>query len=599
MDLPNSEPKKKRMRLLKAAQSGTWKEFLDEAASVTQKAFRIWFSEEYLKSAPGARLPKHIKVQINGICNSRSVRSIDRAGLLPRTVEVFEAWEALPLVPQTRQWAIARARMIGWLLINGLFRESLTQGLNFTKQELDEARLWLHKKRNGTVSIFQPSRLPWHHKDLFWINDSDEGGFFKTIVQVPADEPGADVKSAEGDHDNPEALRISSQTLQQMMETPIIPDVGSIEHTAQGDTAVNVQSLPNPGNKTGNDSGEPGQHPPSPLSRDSSFATHKGQTSLKRTHSDVHAIDQTTKATRSIGRTQSLASVVTEEAENIPEGSTFRNTHRILSAEQKAERQRIAATSAGLDHSRGSDNFRGGEDKASIRAQKLRQHEHNVRHTQSNNEDSLFVSEDEVDNFYTRVKMEETPWNVNAQNRARFNQSPIDDIGGSSSGVHFKEHMNGDDDTNTAGSVHVGHARRSAPSMSFPLSRGAEFQYAGGDMETEPASYVVDPNMTLGELMAFRDQENRKRLSHDGTGESEATTEILDSYDAEISVPGGGGFYKEMDKENGPISGATNSLQNDGEDRLEVRVIKDEDPFEDELAADLYTDSTIEWKSEP
>ncbi|KAL8784981.1 MAG: hypothetical protein Q9213_003642 [Squamulea squamosa] len=538
----------------------------------------------HLKTPAGALLPKDVKQQIYFISKSPLSQTTKRDDLLPATVMVFKAWEALPLDPVTRQWTIAHARLIGWLLMNGRFQESQAQGLKVTKQEVAEARFWLHKKPDGTISRFGPVRQPWHYKDLHWNSEAAEGGALETIVGTPVEDWLVEVEVAEKDNDNPEALRISAQTLQQPMDIPTKSRETSIGQTTQGEVAETLKGMRNRAIQIRDDAHLPAQDYAEHASEGMNDPSALAQT-LSEQSSNANPDASAGASIRSVGHIRQRGPE--EDHSDIKSGTSEMQSTSTTGTKRKHDL--FEKTLEGQSRSWRTDKVEGLTADTPMQTGVLTPQKHYVRGTQSNNEDSLFVSEGEGEGSDIRGKTQEKPWNFGAQHRARVYQSLGNGLEGNSSGVHFNEHMNGDDDTDTAGGVYVGHGRRSAPSMSFSLSRGAESRYAEDDMETEAVSFVVDPDMTLGELMAFRDQENRKRLGNDGTGESEATTEILDNYDAEMSASGGD-FYHEMDKENRPSSGTTNSLHNDGEDRLEVRVIKDEDVSEDELTAVPNTD---------
>ncbi|KAL8677188.1 MAG: hypothetical protein Q9186_006364 [Xanthomendoza sp. 1 TL-2023] len=175
--------------------------FLFEDVIITQRAFLKWVSKVFLQSSEGRSLPKDAKQQIYHITRPGIAISTTPMSLLPAIVDILEVWEAVPLVPETRQWAIARARFIARTLNSGLFQARLEEGL----------------ERDGTVSMFEPIRLPWHHKDLRWSPAPPDGGTFDTIIEPSIGKAGLDIKAAEADIDNSEALRISPPTPQQFI----------------------------------------------------------------------------------------------------------------------------------------------------------------------------------------------------------------------------------------------------------------------------------------------------------------------------------------------------------------------------------------------
>lgn len=245
----------------------------------------MWFSEVYLKTPEGRGLPKNVKQQIHHISDA-VVHRTRRSQLLPGTIDVLAIWEDIPLVPGTSEWGVARVRLIGHLLAHGLFRESQAQGLVVTQQEIAEARLWLYKKPDGTVSRFEPIRQPWHFKDLLWVPEPNTGGIFKHIVEVHTSEQGMEIAVAEQDQNNPEARRISPQTLNQLMRAPIQPDKSPTAQTSQARNIAAPRRLRDTVGQSQNEA-HPAQNP-----REQNSGALDGRANRTRTQTDQSSDDE-------------------------------------------------------------------------------------------------------------------------------------------------------------------------------------------------------------------------------------------------------------------------------------------------------------------
>ncbi|KAL8801941.1 MAG: hypothetical protein Q9182_004122 [Xanthomendoza sp. 2 TL-2023] len=214
---PSKSADEQRDSRLRDIKSGDWKRFLYEDSIVTRSAFLKWFSEVFLQSPEGRSLPKDVQKQIYHITEPSVAASTTRESLSPAIIDVLKAWEAVPLVPGTRQWAIAHVRFIAFMLSHGIFRSCSEKGLVVTSSEVNEAQCWLHKQPDGGISVFKTIQQPWYHKDLTW---KPKGGTFETYIEPSYAGDEREIEAAEADVDNPEALRISPQTLRKWMTMP-------------------------------------------------------------------------------------------------------------------------------------------------------------------------------------------------------------------------------------------------------------------------------------------------------------------------------------------------------------------------------------------
>ncbi|KAL8855585.1 MAG: hypothetical protein Q9178_007777 [Gyalolechia marmorata] len=544
----DGEPSQKRQRLQEAAPASTWKQFLIEDATVAREAFKVWFSEVYLKTPEGASLPKDIEQQVYFIIDTPSVCSVNRNDLLPGTIDVLETWEKVPLVPGTREWAIARARLVGFLLINGLFGECEAQGLNPTKQELAEARLWLHKQPDGTVSRFEPVRQPWHYKDLYWTPGPAEGGTYETVVEAHLSGPGAEIKAAEEDRDNPESLRISSQTLQELISIPIESEETSIKQVTQGGDAEKTQLL--------------------------------------RCSAHQNPGEPAAALLRSIERAGPVTETETEEDKIGREDDKPRAIHPTLSTESN----RYYVQSEGSPSEQGSspeseimvDTTNGAWEKA----QEIHSGFRSVQHTTEKHKELLKVPGDGCNESDIYVNTDNNPWDDDSLPDTCFDHG-LDAVSeGDSSGVQIIEGMTKEDETGGPGGSRVGWARARTLSIPSSLIGEAEFQ----DEEDDELHAKMEPegeaHVTVASLFAMYRQRLDQCFEIVNTTDSEASTEILDNIDAGMAVSGGG-LDDEADKENRPTDCAADELHEDKDDKLETRIVEREcSSSEDELAAD-------------
>lgn len=498
----------------------------------------------------------------------------ERATLLPGTIDILELWESVPLVEGTRQWAIARARLVGRLLANGTFQESRRKGLATTPREIAEAHCWLHKKPDGTVVMFEPIRQPWHHKDLHWIPEPADGGTNQTTAEASTCDWHVEVETAEKDSENPEALRIFPQTLQRLID-PLITMVGT--PIARNEIAENSRPLHNRPKQTYSESHQLGDQSQIPIPGYTNMPTGPVLTPTAQFqgggNSEDPAITPVTKKKPN-------------EAEDHTVTESSKTAHPAISTEPKTNLYRFTETPSGGAGKTEAGTMTDLSNEAFEQAQELPLGMMNARQMNDKDDALLEVSEDENDDFNNLVKMEDIPWDDDSLHHPRFYQGVDAQSEGNSSDPQIIERMTDDNSGGNGGGDQVGRARLNAPSLPSSLTVEAGVQYTEDDyededMETEEeaaARFAMQGDHNRGQNAAFlfgRDLQSFDQGSgNNDTADSEATTEIMDRVDAEMAGSGGG-FYDERDKENRPATGTENELRNDGDDRLEVRIIED------------------------
>ncbi|KAL8901196.1 MAG: hypothetical protein Q9192_000673 [Flavoplaca navasiana] len=588
MDSLGGGSSKKRQRFKKAVEIGTWTQFLEQDAKIARKAFKVWFSEVYLKTPEGRGLPKNVKQQIHHISDA-VVHRTGRSQLLPGTIDVLAIWEDIPLVPGTSEWGVARVRLIAHLLVHGLFRESQAQGLVVTEQEIAEARLWLYKKPDGTVSRFEPIRQPWHFKDLHWVPEPNTGGTFEHIVEVHTSEQGMEIAVAEHDQNNPEALRISPQTLQQLVRAPIQPDESPTAKTSQAWNIVVPRRLRGTVGQSRNEA-----HP-APNSSEQSLGALDGRANRTRTRTDQSSDAEQSEelvitSTRRIGVAGPMIKPEAEGADDAALGGTSMSTRPVLSTWSTNDLSRSSTAPLGRVQPDESETRGHTSVQTSEQAQQLGSCLHGAQ--QMNNEDEalLEVSEDEEDHFNKRVKMEDIPWDWDSKYHPRFRQ----DVDDHSSDIQVIEQTT---DDNNGDVQEVGQDRSIVPSLpSSPFGgvgvQDREDQMMNTELKTEEEAITFfanqgDPNPERSAAQLFgMDWWTSPERNVDEIAKSEATTDILSRNDTEM-VGSGDGIHDEQDKENGPVSGTENGVRGDEDDRLEVRIVEHVyGSSEDELSAD-------------
>lgn len=563
--------------------AGVWKKFLIEDAMVSRKAFGVWYPEVYLRSAQGILLPKDIKQQILFISTASPVYAIDRDTLLPGTLNVLKTWEEVDLAPGSAAWRIARARLIAYLLLNGLFHDRKAHGLEVTQQDLDAARLWLHKKPDGTVSRFEPLRQPWHHKGLSWIPAPGDGGTFRTFVEVLTVDHEAEVRAAEQDRNNPEALRISTKTLQLLMNAPIQPEKTSTIPTTPGEVATTPQTLHNTAEKTQGETSPQGEATQEHILGRTNAPPGPGLTPAAHCQSGENSEDLAITSTRFIGRGRAVIKTEHNQAEDHTVESSKR-AHSAFSTQSKTDLHRFKKHPRGRAGSAEAGAMLERTNEASEQAQKFPLAQQDAQQTDDTDEALLEVSEDENDDFN---EMADLPWDYESLYHPRFHQQVDAPSEGNSSNFQIFENMTDD----SVGDGEDGEQVRRAS-----LIGGAGGQYTGSDyadenLETEEeavARFMPQRDPHSGRNAAFlfgRDlQSSDQGYGNFDDADSEATTEILDSNDARMFAPSSG-LYDDEDKENQPVHGA----EDDVDARLEVRIIEDMDVSEDELAVERTT----------
>ncbi|KAL8652461.1 MAG: hypothetical protein Q9226_004262 [Calogaya cf. arnoldii] len=613
------EPSWKRRKFMDAAKNGTWKKFLNQDASMAKKAFKVWFSEVYLKTLEGISLHKTAKAQIHYLCDENPVPPTPRSKLLPSALTVLITWEDVPLVPGTPEWSTARVRLIANLLVEGLFHESQAQGLKVTGDEIAEARLWLHKKPDGTISRFEPLRQPWHFKGLHWMpkaddEGADDEGTFKTIVEVPAGEQGIELEAAEQDQDNPEALRISSQTLQQLIRTPIQSEETSTVQTSQAEVAALPQKSSDTAEQTQNEAHHLGKRPREHVAGPMDRHTEPVRAGIGRSPNVGLPDEPVMTSARYLGRAEPVPKTEPNEDENSddPVATFIRSLGRAepedegntgTEASEAAQPAVLTKSNTDFYHStEGSSRATLSNEarmmanpsfEASRQAHGLPSEMQIARQMSNQNNSLLEVSEDEDDD--KPMNLEGIPWDWDSRYHPRFQQADHAPSEGNSSDLQYMEHITDDRSGGAGDGEQVGPTQLSGRSMSSSLHDEAGGQYTDDDYldelqtgEEAGVNFAMQGNRSPERNAAYSFA-NDRRASGEGhrttaTANSEATTEILDRDDAEMAGSGIG-RYEEEDKENRPVRGTSEELFLTDEDgRLEIRIIEDMDASsEDEL----------------
>ncbi|CAO1606017.1 hypothetical protein XANCAGTX0491_009516 [Xanthoria calcicola] len=540
--------------------------------------------EIYLQSPQGASLAKENKREIHFISTASPVYAINRDTLLPGTLNVLKTWEEVDLAPGSPAWRIARTRAIAYLLVNGLFHDGNAHGLEVTQRDLGEARCWLHKKPDGTVSRFEPLRQLWHHKGLSWIPAPGEGGTFRTFIEVPTVDPEVEIRAAEQDRNNPEALRISTKTLQLLMNAPLQPGKTSTIPTTPGGVATTPQILHNTAEQT---QGEPSpqgeatqEHilgrtnaPPGPVLTPAAHCT-----------SGENSEDLAITSTRFIGRGRPVIKTEQNQAEDHTVMESSKRAHSVFSTQSKTDLHHFMKHPRGRAGSAEAGTMLERTDEASEQAQKFPSGRQDAQQTDDTDDAQLEVSEDENDDFN---EMADLPWDYASLHYPRFHQQV--DARSEENASNFQIFENMTDDS-------VGDGEDGEQVRGASLIGGAGGQYTGSnyadenlEAEEEAVARFMpqrDPHPGRNAALLFgRDLQS----SHQGYGnfddaDSEATTEILDANDARMFAPSNS-LYDDEDKENQPVHGA----EDDEDGRLEVRIIEDMDVSEDELAVERTT----------
>ncbi|KAL8809901.1 MAG: hypothetical protein Q9200_003019 [Gallowayella weberi] len=605
---PSKSADEKQKAYLKDVRSADWKRFLYEDNTVTRRAFLIWFSEVFLESPEGRSLPKEVQQQIYHISRPSIATSTTRGSLASAIINVLKVWEAVPLVPGTRQWEIARARFIALTLSTGLFQTRQEEGLVVTSSEMNEAQCWLHKQLDGTISMFKTVQQPWYHKDLKWSPMSPNQAAFETILEASNGTAERDIKAAEADVGNPEALRISSQTLQELIETPPRPSGSSIAASPQVGKRVEAdddsRKAPriSPQNLQGQreasvEEGESGttrndqvvqgiqglsrvdNHHlagciPGKVQHGTSQQRHTAREQLQR---DLDSEISVARAAKHQGQATAVPKTEAEDGNSVSGGVTLK-CHSGTSTEvlmEPRDREEQHSERRGFPNSAGMKNT---TDEASPPAQLLQPESEDEGRSPGISDDVLEISEgkdiadgrndndgglldssqDEGDGFENHIKMDDTFWDSVSKHHERLHQGNIKHEGKSSN-----RHISGEH-TADASDIHVPRekleddAGTSDNHLTSSPPGSVDWQHDHCYQQTVPSSSISgNPNYL-------------------DTPDSEATTEIEDNNDED--AVSGADIDDEADKENLPTSKAGNQLNNalDGtEGRLQLQLTDD------------------------
>ncbi|KAL8672425.1 MAG: hypothetical protein Q9168_003103 [Polycauliona sp. 1 TL-2023] len=546
---------KKQRKLEKAFRVGTWSNFHREDAALSRKAFITWLSSTYLPQ--DNPVGKDIKAQLHGLLEQNTN---ERAELLPGTINILEMWESVPLVEGSRQWGIARARLVGSLLSNGSFQASQEQGLVVTPREIAEAHCWLHKGPDGTVLIFEPIRQPWYHKDLRWIVEADGAGTTKGLVEVPKSDWRIEIEMAKKDSENPEALRISSETLHQLIHSPTSVQETTLQHDARNEDAEAPQPLGNTAEKAHDAADQPGNRAHNHTPGGKEAFTQPLHPNKHQVQDGEDSDEPVVTSTKSIGKARNPTKKEADAVERDATGGTSTTSQSLESMISEINALHPVITRNGGRSTRSTQS----------RLTTGPFDEHGL----------LEVSEDEEDDFDRMVKMEELPRDEDSKNHPRFHQGDDAQSEGNSSDVQIIERNGGPSNSGDDGVDRSGRERLTTPSTT---SSNMEEQYSDVEVETEGQAYAIfasrgypSPERRAAELFGT----NRRDFGEiyddddDDVADSEATTEILDRDDDDEMTERDGGSYDEQDKENHPASGVENELGNNGDDRLEVRIVE-------------------------
>ncbi|KAL8994473.1 MAG: hypothetical protein Q9169_005564 [Polycauliona sp. 2 TL-2023] len=608
MGRPEGEPKQKHRKLMHAAQSkvqwwrarrslpsmiaGAWKRFLVDDAKISRKAFDAWFSDVYLQGPHGGSLSKDVKQQIFYMSDAVSVYAVNLDDLLPGTLEVLKIWERVDLVPKTPAWNIARARLIGQLLVNGLFADRKKHGLEVTNQDLAEARIWLHKKPDGTVSMFAPFRQLWHHKGLYWTPGPDKAGTFTTFAEIPTPDPTLEMKAAEQDRENPEALRISTMSLQRLMVESIESETTSTTQSILGAVAPAAQLLDNVAERVQSAAYHPHEH----TAGQTDVSTGPARNLTSHTQESGDSDRPVITLARSVGPAEALPNKETDAAEQSTTSLSSTISQPAPSIGPQVDLHPFVQSRSGESRSTESgmmtEPFRGPAEEPKV----TRLATEDVQATNYQDNDLLEVSEDEEDDHDAIIKMEDIPWDYNSQNHPRFQQEVDAEPESNTSDKQDMER-----NTDDHGGRHHRYGSLDSflrPPSSTPYAAPSNIEEQGLDVQEiktkeEAVAFFAsrgypDPERSAAHLWRTERWHSGGHDDNLETADSEATTEILDRDDDGMAGVGGV-LYDEQDKENRPMSDVKDELDSDGDDRLEVRITEDmyEDPSsEDELAVD-------------
>ncbi|KAL9583656.1 MAG: hypothetical protein Q9212_002580 [Teloschistes hypoglaucus] len=206
---------RKREDALRASiEAGDWIHFLLHDADATRESFFRWFNQIYLQSPQGQSTALSVKHEILEVCDPDRCLSIERAMVSPQTIEVFKAWEAIPMDPESREMSKARDRLVRDVLMSGNVQKFQARGLYPTPNELEQARQWIHLESYGSLTRYSSLRLPIMYKSLVFDPTTSQWYTFTAVSEGNHEEYGA---NADQGLLNPERVRISIRTLEHLI----------------------------------------------------------------------------------------------------------------------------------------------------------------------------------------------------------------------------------------------------------------------------------------------------------------------------------------------------------------------------------------------
>ncbi|KAI4255502.1 MAG: hypothetical protein L6R42_006692 [Xanthoria sp. 1 TBL-2021] len=162
-------------------------EDVHQHANANWKAFRRWYHTEYTK-VPGVVISKQAALGMQRLLVGQDWHhAVSRAELCNDTIAILEAWPAVPLVPGTKEYRFARARMIRDIIYEKLaaFNGPQAQGfsplslmhqllpadptlavLNLTKGEISVAYRWIYQTGSREFAKYRAYRQPFSYPVL-------------------------------------------------------------------------------------------------------------------------------------------------------------------------------------------------------------------------------------------------------------------------------------------------------------------------------------------------------------------------------------------------------------------------------------------------
>ncbi|KAL8784990.1 MAG: hypothetical protein Q9213_003651 [Squamulea squamosa] len=163
-------------------------QMIQQHADTNRRAFKRWYYTEYAKSPQATKDMERLLLRYVGH------HPVNRAEFCDDTLAVLEAWDTVPLIPGSKQYADARTRLIRDIIYEKISAQQEAEGktptrkwpapmslsqiyrsmsqdpalvaLNLIKGDISAAYVWIYQTEEGKIAKYQAYRQPFSYPVL-------------------------------------------------------------------------------------------------------------------------------------------------------------------------------------------------------------------------------------------------------------------------------------------------------------------------------------------------------------------------------------------------------------------------------------------------